>query len=205
LAHSGDALRVQSLDIRILRHCHVCVPQNCLNRLVRHSQIVQVWSKSTPKSVPTVPFRTPQISLVFVLLFAMVITSLPAMRTDVEDGKDLTIQHIVQAQRRSLHSSKDRSDCGIPASEPELIQESLHWCDNRHRRFARSRFRFVDVSSRLSAHNRLAGLPSASHFRIVVRLLPWPTDERPPHAPSNEPLEKGPRLFRAERMAPCDG
>ena len=50
LAHRRDALRVQSLDERILRHCHVCVPQDCLNRFVRHSEIVQVRCKSSSKS-----------------------------------------------------------------------------------------------------------------------------------------------------------
>ncbi len=44
-----------ALHINIHRDADVAVPQNCLNVLVRHSELMQVRGDTTPKCVPSVP------------------------------------------------------------------------------------------------------------------------------------------------------
>ncbi len=96
----------------------------------------------------------------------MVIASLPALNTDVEDRKNLAIENVVQGQRGSSHSSKNGPGCGAPEAEPICIKHSLQWQNNRNRCFTLSRLRL--------ARN---GLPHGTHDpEFVARIvLPFQT------------------------------
>lgn len=85
-----------ALDVAILRYCYVRMSQDCLDRFIGHSQVMQVRCKPTPKSVPAVPLGTPRNSLVLVLLFSVLVWQLVTVSTSVEHGKNLPVQNVVK-------------------------------------------------------------------------------------------------------------